>query len=150
MSVVLVTGGLGFLGSHVCHELAMRGDRVIAMDVGQGTAQTRRLLEPVRDRVCFVDGSVLSLPFILSTAKEHGVRCIVHAAAITLAQALLDQPFRAFEINTMGTLNVLEAARLLGLDRVIYISSVVAFAAKRYEPLDEAHPIFDSRIGLPL
>lgn len=44
---------------------------------------------------------------------------------------------------------MLEAARLFDLEKIIYISSVAAFAVKRYEPLNEDHPIFDSRCGHP-
>jgi len=149
MAVVLVTGGYGFLGSHVSHALAARGDRVIIMDMDQGTEQTRKILEPVRDRLRFVNGSITNLPLILSTVRAYGVQSVVHAAAVCHAQALLDQAYTAFEVNTAGTINVLEAARLLDLDRVVYVSSVAAFAARQYEPLDEAHPIFDSKRGHP-
>ncbi len=146
---VLVTGGFGFLGSYVCRALVMLGRPVVIYDIGRSTAETRKLLEPYSEGLRYIQGSVSDLPKLEETLRQEHVEAIVHAAANCDGQALFKEPYTAFDINTVGTLNVLEAARRRGVKRVVHASSVTAFAEKRYEPLDEAHPVFDARSGHP-
>ncbi len=146
---ILVTGGFGFLGSYVCRALAMLGRPVVIYDIGRGAGQVRKLLAPYSDRLRYVQGSVSDLSKLEETLRQEHVEVVVHAAANCDGQALFKEPYTAFDTNTVGTLNVLEAARRRGVKRVVHSSSVTALAEKRYEPLDEAHPVFDARSGHP-
>lgn len=141
---VLVTGGSGFLGAHVARLLADRGDFVVLYDVAPPNGELECLLTPVKERWTFVRGQILDLPTLLLAIREHAVRQIVHSAALIDAQFYVRQPFVLFKVNVEGTVNVLEAARLENVERVVYASSIGLIPLKRYEPIDEEHPILDT------
>ena len=146
---VLVTGGFGFLGSYVSRALAMLGRPVVIYDLARGTREAQKLLEPHGEHIRFIQGSISDLPRLEASIRQEQVDAVVHAAALCDAQALFREPYKAFETNTIGTLNVLEAAHRSRVSRVVHVSSVTALAEKQYQPLDERHAIFDPSAGHP-
>ncbi|MCZ7571521.1 MAG: SDR family NAD(P)-dependent oxidoreductase [Ardenticatenaceae bacterium] len=148
MPAVLVTGGHGFLGSYVVRDLAARGATVVILDVTSPSVALQKRLAPYGEQIEFVQGSITNRAWVKEVVQEHDVGQIVHAAALCDAEALLTQPYCAFEVNTLGTVNLLDAAQDLP-GRFVHISSIAVYQSKRYEPLDEAHPIFDPRRGHP-
>jgi len=138
MTRVLVTGGAGFLGSAVVRRLAGRGDQVIALDNFQAGAPAN--LGGLGANVLLVNGDVTDLSGLLGLIKQHGIRQIIHAAAIVSVVPCLAAPSHVTRVNIEGTLNVLEAMRLFDVERAIHISSEEIYGAFRYEPADEEHP----------
>jgi len=112
---ILVTGGSGFIGSHVVDRLLAHGHEPRIFDL-----VSSRHHDP--DEVDTVIGDLLDLDALL-TAVE-GCEAIIHLAASADVDAVLANPSRAVLNNGYGTSNVLEAARLQGIDRVIYASTV--------------------------
>src|SRR5437870_250917 len=104
----LITGGAGFIGSHLTEVLLARGDRVIALD----NLSTGRLQNLDRsggeDRFRFVQGSVLDELIVDELVHECDV--VVHLAAAVGVQLLLDQPLRSLTTNIRGSEVVIEAA----------------------------------------
>ncbi len=141
---VLITGGCGFLGSHVARVLAERGQSVVLYDQAPPSAEVQYLLAPIQERVSCVRAHINDLATLVLTLKQYGIRQIVHAAALIDAQFYMRQPYTLFKVNVEGTIAILEAARLERIERVVYISSVSVFPAKRYDPLDEEHTILDT------
>ncbi len=86
----LVTGGNGWVPSHIVRRLARRGETVISYDLMEVDGLLRDLLGPAIEQVVFVHGDVTDAEAMLATAREHGVTKIVHTAAITPAPALGD------------------------------------------------------------
>ncbi len=138
MASVLVTGGAGWLGSAIVRRLAMRGEQVIAVDNFQTGAPAN--LAGLGSAVLLMGGDVTDLAGLLGLIRQHGVRRIVHAAAIVSVLPSLDTPSHVTRVNVESTLNVLEAMRLFGVERAVHISSEEAYGAFRYEPADEEHP----------
>lgn len=118
---VIVTGGAGFIGSHLAGEVARQGYRVIIVDdLSTGKVENiKGLLE--EGRVEFVQASVTDLPLL----KElfQGVDLVFHLAAIPSVPRSIENPLRSHEVNTTGTLNALLAASENGVRKVIYASS---------------------------
>src|SRR4051794_29116858 len=115
---VLVTGGCGLVGAFAVRRLLALGHEPVAYDV----ATNFELLADVRGRVPFVRGDVLNLPDLLAAVREHGVRRILHMASIlTLGAAAA--PYAATRVNILGTLNVFEAVRALGVGRAGFCST---------------------------
>src|SRR5687768_3119228 len=79
---VLVTGGAGFIGSHIARQLAERGDRVILFDQRPPAAEGEWWLAAVQDKFTFVQGSVDQWPEVLAAVESHRPTAIVHTAAI--------------------------------------------------------------------
>jgi UDP-glucose 4-epimerase len=115
---VLVTGGCGLVGAFAVRQLLALGHEPIAYDL----AANFELLADVRARVLFVRGDVLNLPDLLGAVREHGVRRVLHMASILTLGAAAG-PYAATRVNVLGTLNVFEAVRALGLERAVFCST---------------------------
>ncbi len=147
MARVLVTGSSGFLGSYVIKLLVERGDEVTALDVRMPSGEQAWLLKDSLKSVNFFKGTVEDLSTILRTIRHNRVEMVVHAASVVDPEYLLHNPLVAYRVNLGGTLNVLEAARLEGLSRVVYLSTNGIFVSKKYEPIDEDHPVISANQG---
>lgn len=122
---VLVTGGGGFLGSHVCRELVQRKLRVVGLDMlSEATRFTERLrLSDIREQVQMIYTDIRDPTALAEAIQKYGVDAIVHTAALTFIPTAFANPALTFDINTAGTMNLLEAARIHGVKKFIYIST---------------------------
>lgn len=147
MATVMVTGSSGFLGSYVLRELVRQGDSVVAFDVRSPAPELAWLLREEWPEVTFCRGTVEDLGAVIRVVKEHGVELVAHAASVVDPPYLLQNPMIAYRVNVGGTMNILEAARLEGLERVVYISTNGIITSKKYEPIDENHPVISANEG---
>lgn len=145
---VLVTGGAGFAGSYVIAELLARGYDVVCLDVADFRPESRFVLGEIADRVLFERGSIEDWPRVLEVMLAHRPRAVIHAGGM-MDTAFLDRhPTVAFRTNLGGTLNLLEAARLLGdVERFIFFSTIGVIGRVLYEPIDANHPVLSARDG---
>lgn len=120
---VCVTGGAGFIGSHIVDALVRLGARVSVIDdFSNGRAAN---LERIRSGIQVVEASILDAA-ALARAVE-GARTVFHLAAIGSVPGSLKEPVRYHEVNATGTIRVLEAARAAGARRVVYSASSSAY-----------------------
>jgi UDP-glucose 4-epimerase len=121
----IVTGGAGFIGSHIAEELANKGYHVIVID----DLSTGKLanIEPLlkKGAVEFVRGSITDLPLLQKLFK--GITYVFHEAAIASVPQSLENPLASHEVNVTGTLNVLLAARDNKVKKVVYASSCAIY-----------------------
>jgi nucleoside-diphosphate-sugar epimerase len=120
---VLVTGGAGFIGSHLVEALASRGDTVRVLD--DFSSGKRSNLTEVPGTVEVIEGSMLD-PAALDRAVS-GAQLIFHQAAIPSVPRSVAAPLASHEANATGTLLVLEAARRHAVERVVYAGSSSAY-----------------------
>jgi len=119
MSRFCVTGGAGFIGSHLVEYLArLREEVVVLDDLSAGSLDN---IAPVADQVRFVQGSICD-PAAVADAVA-GCDYVLHQAALTSVPRSVEAPAEYYEVNAMGTLQVLEAARKAGVQRVVLASS---------------------------
>jgi len=138
MRTVLVTGGAGFIGSHIVEALVERGDRVRVLDnLSTGYLSN---LEPFYDRVEFIHGDVRDP----DTAAEavQGVDCVFHQAALASVPRSVERPLDTHAACVTGTIVLLDAARRAGVRRFVYAGSSSAygdqpFSAKRETDLPD-------------
>jgi len=132
MAKILVTGGAGFIGSHIAQALVARGDEVrILDDLSTGY---RRNLEAVGE--CeFVEGSITDLETVRRAVD--GCDHVYHQAALASVPRSIDDPLGSARVNVMGTLNVLVSARDAGVQRVIYAASSSAYGDSEVLPKEE-------------
>jgi len=129
----LVTGGAGFIGSHIVERLVGRGERVRVLDnlsFATGDNPFGR-----GGRVEMVSGN-LANPSAVRRAMA-GVNVVFHEAALTSVAMSLDDPALVNQVNVDGTLNVLIAARDAGVQRVVYASSGLVYGATEVVPQSE-------------
>lgn len=130
----LITGGLGFIGSYVARDLLDRGERVVTLDwmVSRNTAH--EVLGPeALDRLTVLSGDVSDPHLMARVVKEHSIQRVVHLAALLTTDAAADPPL-ALRVNCQGLVNVLEAARLFPLQRVVWASSCGVLGPQERHP----------------
>jgi len=120
---VLVTGGAGFIGSHIATALAERGDKVRVLD--NLSTGHRRNLDHLAGRVELIEGDLLD-PVAVAAAVA-GVDCVFHQAALASVPRSVEAPLETNAACVTGTLLLLEHARKAGVRRVIYAGSSSAY-----------------------
>lgn len=134
---VLVTGGAGFIGSHVVEALLSEGHEVAVIDdLSMGRLANLPEREP---RLEVFVGSILETELCARGARH--ARAVVHLAARNSVPRSLAEPRPTLDVNVMGSLNVLEAARAAGVSRVIYASSSSVYGADPRLPKREDQPV---------
>ena len=132
---IIVTGGAGFIGSNIVKLLDQRDYEIVVFDnlsTGYKTnldefSNIELIVGDIRDR------------HTLNLAMK-GCRIVFHLAASIGNVKSLQNPIEDSEVNVLGTLNVLESARLNGVKKIVYSSSAAIFGEPQYQPIDEKHP----------
>ncbi|WP_455823724.1 NAD-dependent epimerase/dehydratase family protein [Pseudomonas graminis] len=120
---VLITGGAGFIGSHLVDALLAKGYAVRVLDnLSTGKRSNLPLSNP---RVQLIEGDVANAELVAQAAV--GTMAVVHLAAVASVQASVDDPVSTHQSNFVGTLNVCEAMRKAGVKRVVFASSAAVY-----------------------
>jgi nucleoside-diphosphate-sugar epimerase len=131
---VLITGGAGFIGSHLATALNELGAKVTVLDDLSGGGNPAALPGGVQ----FVKGSILDQPLLQRCTD--GRKFVFHQAALGSVPRSIEQPRLYNDVNTGGTLNVLEAARTAGVNRVMFAASSSAYGDSPTLPKIESMP----------
>ena len=115
---ILITGGTGFIGSGLARRLLERDEDIVLFDI----APKIERVSDIKDKVKIIQGDLKVWPEVLNVVKENKVGGIFHLGAIT-ALVADENPWASFQTNVVGTMHVLEAARLFGVKRVVFTSS---------------------------
>lgn len=134
----LVTGGAGFIGSHLVERLVRDGEEVRVID-NFVTGKRQNLNHQVR-KIELVEGDILDLATVRKAMK--GIRYVFHQAALRSVPLSVDDPLSTNEVNSQGTLNILLAARDEGVKRVIYASSSSVYGNSPELPKNEQQACF--------
>jgi len=134
---VLVTGGAGFIGSHLVDALLARGYSVRVLDnLSMGKLTNLPLDNP---QLQFIEGDVADAAVVAQAVA--GCAAVAHLAAVASVQASVDDPVATHQSNFVGTLNVCEAMRLHGVKRVLFASSAAVYGNNgEGMAIDEATP----------
>lgn len=120
---ILITGGAGFIGSHLCDALLAKGYAVrILDDLSTGKRDNLQLDNP---RLELIEGDVADAALVQRAAA--GCRAVVHLAAVASVQASVEDPVKTHQSNFIGTLNIAEAMRVHGVRRVLFASSAAVY-----------------------
>ena len=119
----LVTGGAGFIGSHLVEVLVSGKCKVTVVDnLSSGNLSN---IEPLKDRITFYRGDIRQMDVLKKAARDCDV--IFHLAAMVSVPQTVDNPVESAEINDIGTLNVFEAARSQNVRRIVFSSSCAVY-----------------------
>ena len=135
---ILITGGAGFLGTHLALSLHARGDRVIVFENEASVYAWG--LKALEEKATVVYGDILDQSQLEEILRSRNIDKVIHAAAIVGARQALGVEKKVAEINIMGTLNLLEAIRSVGGIRCINITSEEVYGNFICDPADETHP----------
>ena len=146
---ILVTGGTGFLGRHLTRHLTDAGETVVVLDA----VPNAKVIEQQAGKVTFFQGDVTEVTALLDVIRRNKIEGIIHLAYY-LGTGGIRNPLPSINVNCIGTTNVFEAARLSGLKRVVYMSSVAIFpertdnGTEEFAENDPATPSTHSQAGL--
>jgi len=134
---ILVTGGAGFIGSALTRELLKEKANVIVYDNfiygDQGN-----IIE-LGDDIRIIIGDILSWK-LQDTMKRFHIDYVFHLAAEPYIPHCYDNPEKFINVNIIGTMNVLMAAKLFDVEKIIHFSSSEVYGTSKYSPMDEKHP----------
>ncbi len=136
---ILITGGAGFLGSHLCEKYVNDGHTVICYDnlVSGDLGNVRALI--AKKNFKFIHGDVRDKKLLEKVVP--GCDAIMHLAAQIHVDKSLVDPEYTYEVNVLGTLNVLELARLHDVGKVIHASTSEVYGTAQMSPMPETHPL---------
>lgn len=144
---VMVTGGSGFLGSHLAAVLTRAGHEVAGYDMVAPGAEARAVLAGLD--VEHVVGQMTDLARLMEVCRVGRVEAIVHSAGMVSLETSLAQPSATYNTNLMGMVNVCEVARQLGMARLVYLSSNAAYHGGDGSPLKEEDRVFSVAAANP-
>lgn len=134
MSIALVTGGAGFIGSHLSRALLRAGYEVRIVD--NFSTGRRANLKEIRGDIRLSRADVRD--FAAMRKAMRGVSKVFHLAAVSSVPQSVEDPVTTFDANIGGTRNILEAARLASVDRVVFVSSASVYGSKQKVPFKES------------
>jgi len=133
MSLYLVTGGAGFIGSNIVEELTTKGESVRVID--NFITGKRANLKPFMDNIELIEGDIRSSEDMQKALKD--IEYVIHQAALRSVPKSVDDPFLTNDVNVHGTLNVLFEAKKAGVRRLVYASSSSAYGDVKSFPQRE-------------
>ena len=131
---ILVCGGAGYIGSHMCKALARAGRVPVAFDNLSTGHRVAVQWGPL------VEADLLDPQALARAFREFRIDAVMHFAARSLVGESMRQPGLYFRNNVTGTLNLLDAMREAAVERLVFSSTAAVYGDPEYTPIDEAHP----------
>ncbi len=143
---LLVTGGCGFIGSHLIEALLARGDEVVCLDSLDDFYSPAVKRRNIRDceqsgRFTFIQGDIRDSVILDHIGKSHAIEAIVHLAARAGVRPSIRDPKLYADVNLAGTSSVLEMARRFGIRSFVFASSSSVYGERTDVPFRESDPV---------
>jgi UDP-glucose 4-epimerase len=133
---VLVTGGAGYIGSHVVEELRKTGFTPIVYD-NLSTGHAAAVSEDVQ----LVEGDIHNIEFLKHVIDRFEIDAVMHFAASSLVGESMTNPAKYYFNNVEGTLHLLEAMRTSGVDKIVFSSTAAVYGEPTKTPIEESAPL---------
>ncbi|MDE0957267.1 MAG: GDP-mannose 4,6-dehydratase [Planctomycetota bacterium] len=145
-SHILVTGGAGFIGSHLCQRLLERGDEVLCLDSftdDYDPALKHANIEPCLSSNGFelIKGDIRDRLLLQQIARTRSIDGVIHLAAKAGVRPSIRQPALYVDVNLNGTANLLEMAREHSIDHFVFASSSSVYGERTETPFKESDPV---------
>ena len=140
---VLVTGGMGYIGSHTCIALHEAGITPVIYDnLSNASPRVLDQLEKITGtRFEFILGDIQDEQQFKLALKHSQAEAVFHFAALKAVGESTEQPLRYYQNNVSGTLSMLQNMQEVGVNHIIFSSSATVYGEPDYLPIDEKHPI---------
>lgn len=140
---VLLTGGLGYIGSHTAVELVAAGHQPVLLDnlcnAQLGTLD--RLCQITSSKLRLVVGDVRDEGLVRGLLDECQIEAVIHFAGLKAVGESVIQPLRYYDTNIAGTIALLKSMLEVGVSTLVFSSSATVYGVPDYLPLDEGHPL---------
>ena len=138
---ILITGGLGYIGSHTCLSLVKKGHNIVAIDnlSNSSIVVLEKLNKLSKTSIDFVQGSVLNLDILTKTLRDYEIDSVIHFAGLKSVPLSIKSPLSYYQNNVYGTLTLLKAMTSLNIKKLVFSSSATIYGEPEYLPYDENH-----------
>jgi UDP-glucose 4-epimerase len=142
MSRVLLTGGMGYIGSHTAVVLVEAGHEVVLYDnlCNSKVSVLGRLETITGKRLTFVEGDVRDTDKLEGSLKAYKIDAVIHFAGLKAVGESVEKPIDYYDNNVTGTISLLQAMRAVDVRTLVFSSSATVYGDPQYLPLDETHP----------
>lgn len=139
---ILLTGGAGYIGSHVAAPLVSAGHHVVCFDnLSNSDASVMDRLEAITGTaIPLVKGDIRDGDALRHVMTDHAIEAVIHFAGLKAVGESVAEPMKYYDNNVRGTLTLLEAMADSGAKTLVFSSSATVYGQPQYLPLDEDHP----------
>lgn len=139
---ILLTGGAGYIGSHVAASLVSAGHKVVCFDnlSNSDPSVMERLKAITGHAVPLVTGDIRDGDALGRVLRDHAIEGVIHFAGLKAVGESVAEPMKYYDNNVRGTLSLLEAMANCGAKTLVFSSSATVYGQPQYLPLDENHP----------
>lgn len=139
---VLLTGGLGYIGSHTAVVLSRAGHQAVLYDnLSNSSKQVlEKLYQITGQPIPFVKGDVRDTELLKATLAAHEIDAVIHFAGLKAVGESVEKPVEYYANNVQGTISLLQAMQTLDIKTLVFSSSATVYGEPQYLPLDEKHP----------
>lgn len=139
---ILLTGGLGYIGSHTAVTLLQKCHNVILYDnlSNSRTSALTSIQELSAKRIDFVQGNVLDTKKLTTCLKDYEIEAVIHFAGLKAVEESCHDPLSYYNNNVGGSISLLRAMMSLGINKLIFSSSATVYGAPEIFPISESHP----------
>lgn len=140
---ILLTGGAGYIGSHTAVLLAQAGHQIVLFDnfCNSQRSVIDRLHWLLGFPVRCTEGDVRDTQHVTQTLAANKIDTVIHLAGLKAVGESNEMPLAYYSNNVQGTLSLLEAMKLAGINRFVFSSSATVYGDPEYLPIDEEHPL---------
>jgi len=141
MNSILITGGLGYIGSHAVKLFLEKGFKVTIFDNAiNGFKEVYKILKPYGD-LTLVEGDLRNPEDIQKLFSNNKSDAVLHYASLALVNESMEKPEEYFRNNVIGSLNLFEEMRKNNLKKIVFSSTCAVYGNTKYLPVDENHPL---------
>ncbi len=139
---ILLTGGLGYIGSHSATVLIEAGHELVLFDnLSNSEASVLHSLEKILNkRITFIEGDVRDTELLSNTLKERQIDAVIHLAGLKAVSESVQDPLHYYDNNVVGSLSLIRAMQKNKVKKIVFSSSATVYGEPQYLPYDEKHP----------
>lgn len=145
---ILVTGGLGYIGSHTCVELIQAGYDVVVLDnlFNSSKLALPRLEKIVGRNIDFVQGDIRDRECLVRLFEQFPVDAVIHFAGLKAVGESQEKPLLYHDVNVVGTHTLISVMEACGIKRIVFSSSATVYGAEAVVPYVETSPVCPSNV----
>jgi len=143
MSMILLTGGFGYIGSHTASLLSEKNVDFLIYDNFSTSKYSvlERLEKTISKKINYVDGDIKDTERLIEVFSKNNIDSVIHFAALKSVRESIIDPIKYYEINVGGTLSLIRAMKKTNIKKLLFSSSATIYGDPEYLPIDENHPL---------
>jgi UDP-glucose 4-epimerase len=139
---ILITGGMGYIGSHTAIALIEAGHEVVIFDnLSNSDSSFLQSLEKITNKkINFIEGDIRDTTLLSSTLSQHKIGVVMHFAGLKAVAESVQNPIHYYDNNVGGSLSLIRALKENAIKKIVFSSSATVYGKSQYLPYDEEHP----------